>query len=179
MGTAVVTINIITRRSPITCNVLTCLSLNLSSVYRSTSDVLPTHPSPNSTTLKLCEVVVLRTAVGLCDESPAIICVLEPKRDVVYIWTQSDGTYPSSAYADGFNSCAAHVASTLFSANDGRYVVSGRVPTEKYIRHRRTKTTLHLARVGPNHLPSVRNNGEHKTQKKKSTHTRRRRDVIE
>jgi len=52
-----------------TCNVLTCLSLNLSSVYRSTSDVLPTHPSPNKTTLKLCEVV-LRIAVELPDESP-------------------------------------------------------------------------------------------------------------
>jgi len=42
-----------------TCSVLTCLSLNLSSVYRSTSDVLPTHPSPNRTTLKLCAVVLL------------------------------------------------------------------------------------------------------------------------
>lgn len=28
-----------------------CLSLNLFSQYRSTSDVLPTHPSPSSTTL--------------------------------------------------------------------------------------------------------------------------------
>lgn len=52
-----------------TCRVLTCLSLNLSSVYRSTSDVLPTHPSPNRTTLKLCEVVARPAAVGSSIES--------------------------------------------------------------------------------------------------------------
>ncbi len=37
-----------------TCKVLMCLSLNLSSTYRSTIDVLPTAPSPNNTILKLC-----------------------------------------------------------------------------------------------------------------------------
>lgn len=51
-------IYIIYNHRALTCNVLTCLSLNLSSVYRSTNDVLPTHPSPNRTTLKLCAFVL-------------------------------------------------------------------------------------------------------------------------
>jgi len=51
------------RPSSPTCSVLTCLSLNLSSVYRSTSDVFPTHPSPNRTTLKLWAVVLLPVEV--------------------------------------------------------------------------------------------------------------------
>lgn len=34
-----------------TCSVVTCLSLNCPRQYRSTKDVLPTHPSPSRTTL--------------------------------------------------------------------------------------------------------------------------------
>lgn len=40
------------QRSRPTCKVDMCLSLNLFSTYRRTSDVLPTAPSPRRTTLK-------------------------------------------------------------------------------------------------------------------------------
>ena len=46
-------------RPLITCSVVTCLSLNLSSTNLSTHDVLPTQPSPNNTTLKLLTTLVL------------------------------------------------------------------------------------------------------------------------
>lgn len=57
----------------LTCSVLACLSLNLSSVYRSTSDVFPTQPSPNRTTLKLCEVVLPAETDGPSAESSSIV----------------------------------------------------------------------------------------------------------
>lgn len=39
------------QRGYLTCRVVMCLSLNLFSQYRRTSDVFPTQPSPNSTAL--------------------------------------------------------------------------------------------------------------------------------
>lgn len=47
----------ITQTRLFTCNVVICLSLNLSSTYRRATEVLPTHPSPSKTTLKLYEPV--------------------------------------------------------------------------------------------------------------------------
>jgi len=64
-----------------TCSVLTCLSLNLSSVYRSTSDVFPTHPSPNRTTLKLCAVVLLPVEVRPSPDSSILTMLL-----VLVLW---------------------------------------------------------------------------------------------
>lgn len=48
-----------------TCNVVICLSLNLSSTYRRATEVLPTHPSPSKTTLKLYPVPMTGLAIIL------------------------------------------------------------------------------------------------------------------
>lgn len=49
----------------VTCSVLMCLSLNLSSTYRRATDVLPTHPSPSKTTLKLYPLAVLMSGLAI------------------------------------------------------------------------------------------------------------------
>lgn len=46
-----------------TCSVVICLSLNLSSTYRRATEVLPTHPSPSKTTLKLYPVPTTGLAI--------------------------------------------------------------------------------------------------------------------
>lgn len=45
-----------------------CLSLNLSSTYRRATEVLPTHPSPSKTTLKLYPLVILTTGLDILEE---------------------------------------------------------------------------------------------------------------
>lgn len=78
-----------------TWSVVRCLSLNLSSMYRSNRDVFPTHPSPSNTTLKLCVPLAAVDIVTIYIISKTLkrwtqanlICISYEKYDINYLQT--------------------------------------------------------------------------------------------